>query len=116
MSGFRWIEIEHEDRATVVSFVDKRLCDNDVARGCAQELAALGRQVHDAIIVDFAGVDHIQSVVLNALMSLRRKLHGEEKRLRLCGMGPAIAQVFRATRLDQVFDIRSTLDEALHGK
>jgi anti-anti-sigma factor len=42
-----------------------------------------------------------------------RKIHAAGGQLRLCGLKPSIAEVFRTTNLDRLFPIHADVEEAL---
>ena len=48
-------------------------------------------------------------------IAYRQKVDSEGGKLRLCGLQPKIAQVFRLTKLNRAFDIRPDLEGALTG-
>jgi anti-sigma B factor antagonist len=53
------------------------------------------------------------SAALNKLISLNSKVKGAAGRLKLCTLRSEILEVFKLTRLDRVFDIRKTEEDAL---
>ena len=61
------------------------------------------------MVLDFHGVESISSKALAALLKMGElaKVRGAFGRLRLRNVHPDIAEVFRITRLDQVFQISS---------
>lgn len=115
-SEFRWINVENEDGVTLVTFKDLRLESDDVARGCSSDLARLGRQLHNAVVIDFKDVRQIQSHVLNRLLSLQSSLRRHETQMRLCQLEPSLSCLLRAMHIERAFDIRETIDQALRGK
>ena len=44
---------------------------------------------------------------------LHRKTWGAEGRMKICSIRPEVMQVLKLTRLDSVFDIQASRDEAL---
>jgi anti-sigma B factor antagonist len=64
--------------------------------------ASRGREV----LVDFAGIDYFNAAALTVLLRLQKQLVASGRRLGLCNLRPAVAEVFEVTRLDRLFDIR----------
>jgi anti-anti-sigma factor len=70
---------------------------------------ALDAEAGTQVVLDFDGVESISSEALAALLKMGEfaKVQGAFERLRLRNVHPDIAEVFRITRLDQVFQISS---------
>jgi anti-anti-sigma factor len=51
--------------------------------------------------------------MLDAMCRFYRKIHAAGGQLRLCGLKPSIAEVFRTTNLDRLFPIHADVEEAL---
>jgi anti-sigma B factor antagonist len=64
-----------------------------------------------AIIVDFAQVEFIDSSGIATLVEALREAKNVGASLFLCGMSEKILDVFELARLDKVFDISGTLKE-----
>jgi anti-sigma B factor antagonist len=62
------------------------------------------------IVVDLSRMRFISSMFLGMLVALHRRVVAAQGALRLCGLRSGEREVFKATRLDTVFDIRE--DEA----
>jgi anti-sigma B factor antagonist len=55
----------------------------------------------------------MSSAALNKLISLNSKVKAAAGRLKLCCLRAEIKEVFTITRLDRVFDLRKTEEDAL---
>ncbi|SEJ30349.1 anti-sigma-factor antagonist [Cribrihabitans marinus] len=64
------------------------------------------------VILDLTRVDFIDSSGLGAIVAAMKQLD-PGRRLDLAGPRPMVAKVFRLTRMDTVFDLYASLDEAL---
>lgn len=64
------------------------------------------------IVLDLSRVSFLDSSGLGAVVAVM-KFCAPEIRLELAGLTPIVAKVFRLTRMDQVFRIHDTPDEAL---
>jgi len=65
----------------------------------------------DRVILDLSGVSFIDSSGLGAIVAAMKQL-GEGRRLDLAGLQPMVEKVFRLTRLDSVFSLFPSLDDA----
>ncbi|MGL4462504.1 MAG: STAS domain-containing protein [Planctomycetia bacterium] len=117
--GRRRIEVEENDDVTIVKFIDKRILDE-------QNIQLIGEQLFELVEVDrrrklllnFSNVDYLSSAALGRLITLNKKisdkkLPGGAGTLRLCSIKPSIKEVFQITRLDKVFKICDTQEDAL---
>lgn len=66
----------------------------------------------ERVILDLSEVEFIDSSGLGAIVAAMKQLDGG-RRLDLAGLTPTVDKVFRLTRMDTVFKLFDTLDEAL---
>lgn len=67
------------------------------------------------ILVDFTNTGYIDSSGLGALVSLAKKLREAGGELRLAGLNEDLRTLFELTKLDTLFSITASRDEALQG-
>jgi len=67
------------------------------------------------VLVDFTATGYIDSSGLGALVSLAKKLREAGGELRLAGLNEDLRTLFELTKLDTLFSITATADEALQG-
>lgn len=67
------------------------------------------------ILVDFSNTGYIDSSGLGALVSLAKKLREAGGELRLAGLNEDLRTLFELTKLDTLFNITASPDEALQG-
>lgn len=72
------------------------------------------RTVKGRIVLDLQKVDFVDSSGLGAIIACMKNL-AEDQKLELSGLNPAVAKVFSLTRMNQVFTIYKTLDQAVDG-
>ena len=110
----RRLDIEEVDGITVVKFVDKKILDEGDIRNVGKQLFALVDEAGgQKIILDFDQVEFLSSTALGTLIRLEGMVKKANSKLRLCSIRPEIFEVFEITRLDQKFNIKPTLEEAL---
>lgn len=70
---------------------------------------------HDAkqVVLDFAKVQFIDSACLGALIAVTRVVRERDGDIRLSGMNEEVASIFRITRLDKVFSVFATGEDAV---
>ncbi|WP_036221808.1 STAS domain-containing protein [Mesoaciditoga lauensis] len=67
----------------------------------------------DKILLDMTDLSYIDSAGLGALVSLLKRASENSKELRLFGLRGNVKKIFELTRLNMVFNIFDTLEEAL---
>lgn len=104
------------DGVTIVTFTDPKVIDQ-------RNILLIGGELTEMVlkggvrkmIVDMSGVKYLSSAVLGKLISVHKNMRVNRGMLKLCGISKNIYEVFEITRLDRVFDIYKTKDEALEA-
>lgn len=65
----------------------------------------------DRVILDLSSVTFIDSSGLGAIVAVMKQL-GEGRQLDLAGLTPMVEKVFRLTRMDTIFTLYPSLDDA----
>ena len=89
-----------------------------------QLIAGNRQQLKDAVVpeidrgarhfvIDFADTGYIDSAGLGVLVSLSKKIREQGGDLRLCGLNEDLQTLFELTKLDTLFAITKTSEEAL---
>ena len=112
----RRIQTQLVNGITVVTFVDRKILDAANIQELGDELFALVEQDGlTSLVLDFQTVEFLSSAALNKLIILDKKVKGKSGKARLCNLKPEIQEVFVITRLNQLFDIKDSVDDALAG-
>jgi anti-sigma B factor antagonist len=115
-SAQRRFDIEQIGDITVARFVDKKILDETNIQLIGTQLFGLvdedGRK---KIVLDFTNVEYLSSAALGKLITMDKKVKAAKGKLRLCSIRPEIYEVFEITRLNKIFDIRQTQEQALEG-
>jgi anti-anti-sigma factor len=74
---------------------------------------AAAAQPDRPVVLDMTEVEFVPSLGLGALVMLMRRLRGEGRRFILVGLNPDVRSTLAVTRLDKLFEIQPTLEEAL---
>ena len=96
---------------TVIQVLEKRLgADKAVAFK-----EAVGRVLANGspqIVLDLSQVDFIDSSGLGAILSILKRME-TGKEFVICGLTEQVASMFKLTRMDRVFTIRKSPEEAI---
>ena len=93
--------------------------DGQLIVGNRQELK---QRVLDALeagdrkfLIDFTRTGYIDSSGLGALVSISKKVREQGGELRLCGLNEDLRSLFELTKLDTLFTITDSAEQALAG-
>ncbi len=64
------------------------------------------------LVLNLTNVDYIDSAGLGVLVALLKRIKKEQGVLRIAGLKPNILKIFQLTRLNQIFDIFNTEEQA----
>jgi anti-sigma B factor antagonist len=108
------LEIRKNDDVTIVKFAERKILDEITITRIGDQLHALvAKSVEPKIVLEFSNVSHMSSSALGMLITLLKRVREKGGQLRLAAIQPAILEVFRITRLNEVFDIHETTEEAM---
>jgi anti-sigma B factor antagonist len=100
-----------EEQMRIVSVQDSRI-DAAVAIEFKDAMRVQTDNGPDLIVLDLSNVDFIDSSGLGAIVAAMKNM-GTDRRLALAGLTPTVARVFSLTRMDSVFSVFPTLQDAL---
>lgn len=106
--------IEEVGGVKIVTLADQRILDE-------LSIAKIGKQLNDLVaqnpqikmVLDFVNVTNMSSSALGMLITLHKRVRESNGHLRLCNIQPTIQEVFKITRLDEIFHICASKGEAL---
>ncbi|MBT8458725.1 MAG: STAS domain-containing protein [Boseongicola sp.] len=96
--------------ALVITVEETRI-DAAVAMRFKEMMKELTSQTSGQVVVDLSAVDFVDSSGLGAVVGSMKQL-GRGRRMDLVGLSATVDKVFRMTRMDSVFRIFKTRDEA----
>lgn len=68
-----------------------------------------------SIVLDFSRTEAIDSTALGAIIQLYKSLRNQGGDLRIAHVGDGVKRVLAITRVDRVFSIFDSVDEAIHS-
>lgn len=102
----RHLSTETIDGVTVVSFVDTKIVTEENIQEVGDQLYHLvDVEGKKKLLLNFGNVQYLSSAALGKLINLKKKVGAVKGELKLCCIHPDLLEVFRITRLDQVFKI-----------
>ena len=99
----------HQSRIITVSAAR---IDAAMAIQFKEDMRKLTGDAPNRVILDLTQVDFVDSSGLGAIVSAMKTLR-DEVRMDLAGLSPAVRKVFRLTRMDTVFRVFGTVDDAV---
>ena len=106
--------VKQAGRNAVVAFSDRVNLEGDDSVVFKDKLKAFVADGHDRVVMDLGNVAFMDSHGLGALIGALKALKQAEGHLVLANVSEPVAAVLRVTRLDRVFDVKPTVEEALH--
>ena len=114
MAVYRRIELSEVRDVSAVRFVDRKILDEASIGELGEEMFALVESENrGSILLNFSDVEFLSSAALGKLITLDKKVKAAGGKLKLCNIRPQIYEVFAITKLNNLFDIHETEDEAL---
>lgn len=105
--------VRHQDDVIQVEFVDRNILDEANIQVIGEEITQLVEtKSKPKLVINFKNVDHLSSAALGTLITINRKVQDRGGQLRLAQIDPQIYEVFVITRLNKIFQIHETAEEA----
>jgi anti-sigma B factor antagonist len=110
------LKIKRSEAVSVVEFADRKILEELSIQEIGEELTQLVESEPGIkLLLNFRNVDHLSSAALGMLITLNRKVQEQKGALKLSEINRQIFEVFKITKLNRVFDIHETADQALFG-
>ena len=98
----------------IVEFADHKIVEEISITEIGNELYSLADGVPGVkILASFKNVEHLSSAALGVLITLNNKVAEQNGALKLSDITPRIYEVFKITRLNRLFEIYDTAEQAL---
>jgi len=108
------LAVTEKNNVTVVEFQDRKILEELLITQIGEKLDQLvGSQYRVQLLLTFKNVEHLSSAALGMLITLHNKVKETDGRLMLSDINPQIFQVFEITKLDRLFEIHPTAQQAL---
>jgi anti-sigma B factor antagonist len=99
-----------------VEFIDRNILDEGNIQQIGDEIVSLiESEETPKVLISFSNVDHLSSAALGTLITINSKIKAKNGQLRLANIDPQIYEVFVITKLNRLFEIHDTTEEALQS-
>lgn len=106
------ISIYYAQDATVITITDEKILEDEDVKALEESIIPLVEGPVN-LIIDFSNVRFLSSAVLGLLIRVSKRTTEQKGKLKLCGIGPRIFEIFKITRLDEIFDICEDAKKAM---
>ncbi len=110
------LDLEEVGDVTVAKFIDKKILDESNIQVIGNQMFSL---VEDdgkrKVLLDFSNVEYLSSAALGKLIVMDKKLKAAQGHLSMCSLRADILEVFKITKLNKLFTIYETREQALEG-
>lgn len=109
------ISVTRQKNIAIVDFTHNKILDEaNISEIKAGLVALIDQEVENPrLLLDFANVDHLSSAALGTLIDINNRIKQKNGQLRLANIKPQIFEVFVITKLNKLFKIASSREDAL---
>jgi anti-sigma B factor antagonist len=104
---------QQKDDVLVVQFTSQKILSDVVIAQIGRELLELADEANDKMLLNFQGVTFMSSAMIGKIVLVNKKCKANKTAVKLCSISPSIMEVFEITRLNKVFSIYDSEEEAL---
>jgi anti-sigma B factor antagonist len=90
-----------------------RLMQREQGEEMMSDFSALMEQGHIRLLLDLTALEHVNSSGLNLLIGMFTKARNAGGQLAICGISDKVRKLLVMTRLDSVFNIHGSVQDAL---
>ena len=108
-----WFVCKEVEGVLVFNFLPGLVVGSEAVQRADELLAALGDA--SRLVLNLSHMRLVTSMFLAMLIPLKKRMVSGGKALKLCGLRPAVRDVFRVTGLEQTFDICGDEHTAVSG-
>ncbi|MEM8756448.1 MAG: STAS domain-containing protein [Planctomycetota bacterium] len=108
------LRVTEGNGVTRVEFIDRNILDEANIQAIGDEIGGIiEASSPPKMVISFSNVDHLSSAALGQLITINNKVREKGGQLRLADIDPQIYEVFAITKLNKIFQIHETTDEAV---
>jgi anti-sigma B factor antagonist len=104
---------QHKDGVLLAKFTAAKIVDDVLIAHIGRELLELADQADGKMVLDFESVQFMSSSMIGKIVLLNKKCKKTQTAIKMCNISSAIMEVFEITRLDKLFDIYASAENAL---
>jgi len=108
------MNVEQAGDVSIVELKDRKILEEMSIMQIGEQLNAMVAAAEvPKVVIDFTNVAHMSSSALGILITLHKRVREKRGQLRLCCIQSAIYEIFVITRLNEIFSICQSRQEAL---
>jgi anti-sigma B factor antagonist len=108
------LRVAEQSGVTRIEFVDRNILDEANIQQIGEEISRLVEErPKPKLLISFDNVDHLSSSALGTLITINNKVRSKAGELRLSNIDPQIYEVFVITKLNKLFQIHDSVEEAM---
>jgi anti-anti-sigma factor len=107
------LESQQKNDVLIARFTVQKILDDVLIAEIGSELLELADQADGKMLLDFQDVAFMSSSMIGRIVMLNKKCKASKTDLKMCNIGPSVMGVFEITRLDKIFKIYDSVDDAL---
>lgn len=113
---YRHLAVWKEQDVTVVRFGEHRILDELTVNRLSEELYQVAdRPDCRKLLLNFASVDHLTTLMLGKLVMLRRKMEAKGGRFAVCDLEARVREEMLTTHLDKILTVYESEGEAIRA-
>jgi anti-anti-sigma factor len=111
------LKTEVRDGVRIVSFVTDKLLSEGAIQQAGDGLLATAADAApgEKVVLSFDGVTFMSSAMLGRLVIFHKKCKQGNVELKVCNIAPDIFEVFKITKLNKLFDVCKSEQQALES-
>jgi anti-sigma B factor antagonist len=114
VASYQRFHVENTAGVTIVRLLDRQILPHENLEQVGEELTQLVEsQQPRNLLLDFSAVKFLASTVLGRLLILNRRVKEYGGKIHICSLHADLREIFRLTKLDEVFVIREEEHEAM---
>ena len=114
MADFQHFKFAQQDDVNVLTMKSSRIHDQEDIKELSDELnTAVAQNESKKFLLNMEVVSFLSSAILNRMIVLDKKLTSESGQLAFCNLSNEVSEVFSITRLDRLFKVFESQNEAI---
>ena len=106
-------QIEQDRRVLVARPTRGECSGSDIAQLILELRERIDRNDADSVVIELCNVDHMDSACISKLLMLRQRTHAAGGSVALSSCRPNVRFLFEMTKLDKVFGLYDTIEQAV---
>ncbi len=108
------IRVKEQNGVKRIEFLERNILDEANIQQIGEEIGRIvDGQDRPRVLINFHNVDHLSSAAQGTLITINNKIRGKDGQLRLAEIDPQIYEVFVITKLNKLFQIFESSEQAM---